>query len=68
MIMKICRHTLTLSQDLACISEMPVRLLPLKNENFDPKFALSMYMVIDCKNLHLENQVLFVLLFIFYLL
>ena len=51
---------LTLSPDLACISDMPVRLLPEKNDHFDPKDAFSMYNV-DCRlKLHLEKEVLFI--------
>ena len=52
--------TLTLSPDLACISDMPVRLLPEKNDHFDPKYHFSMYNV-DCRlKLHVEKEVLFI--------
>ena len=52
--------SLTLSPDLACISDKPVRLLPEKNDHFDPKYAFSMYNV-DCRlKLHVEKEVLLI--------
>ena len=58
---------LTLSPDLACIFDMPVRLLPAKNAIFTQNLLFQYTLVIHCKNFILKiKSCLYNSLFIYY--